>query len=419
MTPSFPAFLIGKFNSISPDANPSGPSAPGTVPAENEFGLMRVSAHPHEPGGRTRGDRSLALDVLRGVAVLAVLFRHAWFEFPPEYGRVAGTLMAGLRHAGWAGVDLFFVLSGFLVSGLLFREYQRDGNVSFGNFFMRRGLKIYPSFMLLLVGYGWVEYLVGDFSFRRLLWETLYVQNYFGGLWNHTWSLAVEEHFYLILGTSVTILVAAGRLRKIVPAVFVVLAVCLGWRIATWLQLGAGHGLRPTHLRMDGLGFGVLLSYGYHFHRAALLAFVERWRWAMLLAVPAMLWPLFVYSVDGVFFSTIGFTFNYLAFGVLLLVCVPAEAMFQRRRAWHWLGWVGNYSYTIYLWHMLISRSVSFIRKSSGLAFPYWAELLYYFSASLLLGWLTAALLERPVLRLRDRLLPSKSGEFPTVAGKA
>src|SRR5260221_13388339 len=92
---------------------------------------------------------SKELDRLRCIAVLMVLFRH--LPVPPES---APSWIKGpqsfLHQAGWAGVDLFFVLSGFLISGLLFREQQQYGRIDFKRFFIRRGLKIYPGFFALI-----------------------------------------------------------------------------------------------------------------------------------------------------------------------------------------------------------------------------------------------------------------------------
>src|SRR6185295_15310789 len=93
----------------------------------------------------TRPPRDPGLDVLRGVAVLLVLFRH--FDTPPEeLMHPVRAVVMWLNRVGWIGVDLFFVLSGFLVSGLLFEEYERHGTLRVGRFLVRRGFKIYPGF---------------------------------------------------------------------------------------------------------------------------------------------------------------------------------------------------------------------------------------------------------------------------------
>ena len=83
--------------------------------------------------------RIKGLDLLRGIAILLVLFRHCDIE-----NNI-------LHHFGWLGVDLFFVLSGFLVSGLLFNEYKKIGKVKIGRFLIRRGFKIYPPFYFFVL----------------------------------------------------------------------------------------------------------------------------------------------------------------------------------------------------------------------------------------------------------------------------
>src|SRR5215831_18752084 len=92
-----------------------------------------------EPENRRPSPRNAQLDALRAIAVLLVLGRH--LPFFPLWIRV-----------GWTGVDLFFVLSGFLISGLLFREYKATGGIRIGRFLVRRGFKIYPAYYLFLTG---------------------------------------------------------------------------------------------------------------------------------------------------------------------------------------------------------------------------------------------------------------------------
>ena len=127
------------------------------------------------------------LDVLRAVAVLLVLCSQVHsFDW--------------LQRCGWIGVDLFFVLSGFLVSGLLYSEYKKYGSLSPKRFLVRRGLKIYPAFYTFVIGSVILMLLTRmKIPLDLLLAEILFVQNYYGALWGHTWSLCIEEHFYLLL----------------------------------------------------------------------------------------------------------------------------------------------------------------------------------------------------------------------------
>src|SRR5437016_4189274 len=154
--------------------------------------------------------RSVGLDVLRFVAVTLVLYSHVTnfestriFFFRPTW---LWESFRTLREAGWIGVDIFFVLSGFLVSGLLFEELSARGTVSPGRFLIRRGFKIYPAFwaMILVTVVGlWLH--GAGISLKTLCSELFYFQNYYlpaagpAGFWGHTWTLAVEEHFYFLL----------------------------------------------------------------------------------------------------------------------------------------------------------------------------------------------------------------------------
>src|SRR5277367_6183127 len=132
--------------------------------------------------------RNKRLDVLRCVAVVTVILHHSGDS-------------TFFTQAGWTGVDLFFVLSGFLISGLLFSEYKKRRAISFKRFYIRRGLKIYPAFYVFLlvtaVGGWWGFHSVAPAT--MYLNEIFFVMNYLGGVWTHTWSLGVEEHFYIIL----------------------------------------------------------------------------------------------------------------------------------------------------------------------------------------------------------------------------
>ena len=142
--------------------------------------------------------RNPSLDVLRAVAVLLVFCYHS----------EAALLVS---RFGWTGVDLFFVLSGFLVSGLLFKEYQATEQLRPGRFLLRRGLKIYPQFYFFIAASLAVACLQGaPPRMRQLAAELCFVQNYEPGMWSHTWSLGVEEHFYLLLTLVMVLLAKRG-----------------------------------------------------------------------------------------------------------------------------------------------------------------------------------------------------------------
>ena len=142
-----------------------------------------------------QSSRNVALDFLRALAIALVLGRHIVIA-PESINPLLHNITQYLVTGGWIGVDLFFVLSGFLVSGILFREHQRHGTIDIKRFFIRRGLKIYPAF--------WFFFVISLFikptaELSQIFGELLFLQNYLGKMWMHSWSLAVEEHFYILL----------------------------------------------------------------------------------------------------------------------------------------------------------------------------------------------------------------------------
>jgi peptidoglycan/LPS O-acetylase OafA/YrhL len=338
-------------------------------------------------------------------------------------------------RAGWVGVDLFFVLSGFLVAGVLFREYQRTGDVSVGRFLARRGLKIYPAFYVMLGATVAVDrWLARPVSRIALLGEAFFVQNYGHHIWNHTWSLAVEEHFYLLLAALVAATVAGTRAKApgrqqfafLVPLFGVVAVLELALRVATAIVAAPWYPLHlaPTHLRLDSLLWGVTLAYLYHFRGRPLTRVVHARRDVILLTSIACLAPCLFLPLSSVFMETVGYTLLYLGFGCVLLLTLhprahraaagtavgsgPAQAL-RAAAAWALAG-VGVYSYSIYLWHMPVQTwaqivSVRLFRwtPTSGVA------LVLYFVDSIVVGVLMARLIEMPGLALRDRWIPARS----------
>ncbi|MEQ1850948.1 MAG: acyltransferase [Chthoniobacteraceae bacterium] len=349
--------------------------------------------------------RLAALDTLRGIAVLLVLARH--MRLPRGLSPWLDVPIRTLERGGWIGVDLFFVLSGFLVSGLLFREWSRHGELRAGRFLIRRGFKIYPAFFVMLA-----VVMIWSACFGRwpgwgpVAAEALFVQNYWAGIFPHTWTLAIEEHFYLAL--PLVLFALRGEKERpfaAVPALFAGVAVgCLALRVAgAWEQVNATRAsLAPTHLRVDSLLFGVFLQWLMHFHGERLGGFVLRWRWWMLASAAALAAPAFVFElVPTWYLFTFGFSALYVAGGLVLLVAIHHPA---RRGA---LAWIGFYSYSIYLWHMAVDRIFLPLLLPRDIEPLLW--LAAYFLASIAVGVLAAWIVEMPFLRLRDRWFPSGS----------
>lgn len=354
------------------------------------------------PTSRSSGARHWrSLDVLRAIAVLLVLGRH----------HTGNDL---LHRVGWIGVDLFFVLSGFLVSGLVFDEVRRTGTFCPWRFLVRRGFKIYPSFYaLILVSAVHMHYAGWGMSRMQHLAEIFFFQSYHEGLWPHTWSLAVEEHFYFLLVAAVVVVLGARlrftwkRLQVIAIGVFVA---CLFLRVLAAQDPEAGIRIKlfATHLRLDSMMAGVLLAAWYRYRPLSFhLTFVTRSRYLWPVLLVAMT-PALVLEVEDPIVTTIGFTGLWIAGGIAVgLAVAPPSATTGSlfTPVLRMLAWIGGISYTIYLWHMFVLVGQNGIIGTTGWTLGEF-DLLVYMAMSIGVGWVAAICIERPFLTIRERLFP-------------
>jgi peptidoglycan/LPS O-acetylase OafA/YrhL len=383
------------------------PGQPGSVVARDDLAIAQPAEGVSRPAHRLAG-----LDALRGIAVLLVVGAH--FNLGKAARVSPAWLDASLRQwqgFGWIGVDLFFVLSGFLISGLLFREYSTQGRVRVGRFLVRRGLKIYPSFWAMLLYTVAAALATGHaVSLATLGSELLFIQNYGPTMYNFTWTLAVEEHFYLLLAALVAWRVHRdGHPHRVFPIVVAALPVVLLLRcywVWQWPVEHVSH-IRPTHLRLDGLAFGVALGYLAVFHGPALEAWIRRWRWVLLgggagLAVISLAWP-----VTNNLAYTAGRSALYLAAGAFLLLARYAPFGAPRRSIVIPLAWIGANSYAIYLWHVTVRNwGGGLLAMSTGQTAPTVPGLVLYVVAAVLFGAFMTRMIERPALAWRDRHFP-------------
>jgi peptidoglycan/LPS O-acetylase OafA/YrhL len=359
--------------------------------------------------------RLLGLDILRFVAVTLVVCRHLVVKGDSWLSGILNVAHTG----GSIGVDVFFVLSGFLVSGLLFREYQKNGNIKLGRFLIRRGWKIYPplwtlvAFSLLIWDFGWWD----GFSRRGLIAETLFLQNYIGGLWFNTWSLGVEEHFYFLLAGLVLFLLHfrsknhrhQARPFSFIPVIFVVIAgICLAARIIRSHHMTANFYFYASDCRIDELMFGVLLSYGWHFSENDRFRDLAcRWRVSflalgILCMAPAFIWPIEKFTWVPVFQGML----VSLGAGMLILGVLSFSNL-ERIPLMKSVGKLGTYSYSAYLWHgPFVVLGLGWCQVHFGSHWKDWIEFLVSFSCTWLLGIVAARLVEIPVLHVRERYFP-------------
>jgi peptidoglycan/LPS O-acetylase OafA/YrhL len=355
--------------------------------------------------------RVKTLDFLRGIAVILVLFRHH-------------TISPFLHKIGWIGVDLFFVLSGFLVSNLLFKEYVDTGKVNIRRFFIRRGLKIYPLFYFFILLTVATNLILSKLNIHKdnillteIVNEIFFLQNYLDGIWSHTWSLAVEEHFYILLAVYVFVIVKCkwiSRTANIVCFIVCLLIVVftLRWHYVALHPIE--HQLGFTHLRIDSLFFGVLLSYLYVFQKESFKAVFAKRRFILFTFVAAILLsPSLILLNNDKFVLSYGLSMLYIGFGIVLSYAVLYDAEIDGIDNIVWnsffnvICFIGFHSYSIYLFHIYVAKYfVSFFVKYFGSFISVEIKFILYFLFSILIGYLMAKLIEIPFLRFRDKLFP-------------
>src|SRR5262249_31467789 len=299
---------------------------------------------------------------------------------------------------GWSGVDLFFVLSGFLIASLLFNEFKLTGGIDVRRFLIRRGFKIYPAFYSLIGLTALSSLIFTHHVPLRLLSDAFFLGNYLPHVWSHCWSLAIEEHFYLILPFVLLLMIRVSRATpnpfRAVPLISMGLTLtCLLLRLHTVHSNSLFDLVTRTHLRLDGLFFGVTLAYYGHFCEGGL-----SWKSRFPLWLVGVFFVLPVYlSGWSVFTLTVGLTSLFIGFGCILIWAMNSPIL--KRRPLSPFSYIGRHSYSIYLWHAVVAGVLA-PQATIG-------ALTLYLSTSLLLGIGLSKVIEMPALRVRDRIFAS------------
>jgi peptidoglycan/LPS O-acetylase OafA/YrhL len=381
--------------------DPAATSSVGILPSVRTGNvLQRAWSSAASPLGR----RELDLDVVRGVAILLAV---GWHLAGPATGDpVTDALLFPARAFGWAGVDLFFVLSGFLVGRIIFREAARTGRFDGRRFLIRRIFKLWPvyyAFLLFLV-------LTSDPWWRwNLIADALNVQNYALTQPPHLWSLAVEEHFYLAFALLFPLaLRASWRPVTLVRVLAGVLVATLAARIVAQLaDMPPVQIQLMTHFRIDALCAGVLLAAVAVYYPERFDRVVQAKPLWLGVAAAAVVWLCLVSKVSPLG-TTAGFTVSYLGSAAFLLLLHRARWVVAARAVLRPVGGLGIYSYAIYLTHVSTAVWLGKLLDAvtPGLHQHATVRLGIMYLAVFVVAIVATRLIEWPSLKLRDRVLP-------------
>ncbi|WP_310557736.1 acyltransferase [Flavobacterium sp.] len=360
-----------------------------------------------------KNNRLRELDFLRGVAIILVLLRHQ-------------SLFYFLKTMGWIGVDLFFVLSGFLVSSLLFKEFQKFGVINPKLFLIRRGFKIYPIYYLTYILYFFSMITEPHLKLNKVFFDLVFVQNYalgWGYAYPGSWSLAVEEHFYFglvfllwllfnkkVLNISDCKEAGFSAFEKLLLSILVAVFVL---RIISNIEFPHHmfKNFTMSHLRIDSLLAGVLISYWYHFKKEKLVLFYSKYqKYLLVLSFSFLLFTPFIEPITSFFVKTVGFTMLYIAFGILLLhFLLDSQINTKINRFFSttivsFVSKIGFCSYSIYIIHSFVHYLVRFLNIENR-----YLSFLLVFGISIGAGFIMTYKVEKYFLNYRDTYFPSRS----------
>ncbi len=366
---------------------------------------MQAASVPGKP-------RRIELDFVRGIAILMVMIAHFWKA--PTGNIIIDGFSEQMGRWGGKGVELFFVLSGFLVGGLLVKEYKDTGKVNASRFVVRRIFKIWPAFYFLLLFHAVTRrHPIHTFLFQNLF----HLQNYLGTSIKQTWTLSIEEHFYIFLAISLGILTARHlSARALTIFCSAVCVISIGLRLAT-LHWGTMHeAMAWTQNRLDSLMFGVILAILYHV-MPQVYRRITRKAWPlMLLSAAGLAWLVLVPS-ETILMYSVGFSFISIAFGALLLLTLEYSKRIRDWIPYRVVAWFGVYSYGLYLWHSVVRDGVRSMVEHLPHALWWPVGLPLQIGSAAVIAVIATRIIEWPFLRWREHIPYLRDDKKPLLAG--
>lgn len=379
----------------------------------------------HKPRRRIDG-----LDTLRACAIVLVLMSH--YSVVVSHKATFGFLTG----MGWMGVDLFFVLSGYLIGNQILSPLARGASFSLKTFFARRLLRTVPNYYVVLALYLLLPSELGG-SQTAPLWRFLtFTQNiglHFGATFSHSWSLCVEEQFYIVLPLA-ALGIAACRKSLLWGWLAIAAAIVGGMLVRGWAWTKHGgdamadmdfgvHVYYSSFARFDELLPGVAIAMLTHFHRAQFDAILRRGNALLLGGLAALATTAYLFQnyfqtkAYGYPFAIVTFGYPMLAasFAVLALAALSPNSLLHRVRV-PGAQQLALWSYAIYLAHKPIFKLVLAPLGRWQVDTDAPAGIALVMGAGLLGGWLLYRLVETPCMQWRARWFPVETGTGAALA---
>jgi peptidoglycan/LPS O-acetylase OafA/YrhL len=362
--------------------------------------------------------RSNGLDTLRAIALLLVFLNHEAF-------RSQSSTLLVVQAVGWIGVDLFFVMSGYLIANQVLAGVNRGEELSLAAFYARRAFRTWPAYWVVLACYFLFPSWMGG-NTPPPLWRFLtFTQNFnlpTGTAFSHAWSLCVEEQFYLVLPLAVLIGLKFGRRRRqIWYALGLLTLIGITARAILWTRYGPAwkgnldgyypHIYYSTLCRFDEFLPGITVAMLRHFRPDIWRRLMERGHLLSALATVCVsiafyaAYARFNDDQNGYlpFMTVFGYSILALSFAAAVMAALSPSSPISRVRipgAYHLALW----SYSIYLSHKAVGNILA--RVLGPLGVGAWGLFFAVAGVSVVIGALLYYLIEQPFMRLRDRWFP-------------
>jgi peptidoglycan/LPS O-acetylase OafA/YrhL len=362
------------------------------------------------------GKHLAGLDHLRAFAISFVFLYHYRIFKHPEWINTVGSF-------GWTGVDLFFVLSGFLISSQLFAQINRNEQLSFRTFFLKRFFRIIPAYLTVLALY----FLLPVFREREALpplWKFLTFTQNLGlhlkekGTFSHAWSLCIEEQFYFLLPLILIMLVRWKALKSGPWLIGLIFAGGFAIRLFSWYVLvapteGADDSwvtwymwmYYPTFTRLDGLLTGVAIAAVFEFLPAVRQKITALGNKLLLIGLILLAGAWFLCQDPAAFAPSIfGFPLVAIGYGAMVAGAV-SEKSFLYKKKLAFTSTLAMLSYGIYLSHKGIIHLTQMAIGNTSIAPNSTLAFLICIVTCVLAAFLLNIIIEKPFLKLRQRIL--------------
>jgi peptidoglycan/LPS O-acetylase OafA/YrhL len=361
--------------------------------------------------------RLTGLDTLRAIAIAMVLLSH-------YNGFVAqASIFGAIGQAGWAGVDLFFVLSGYLIGNQLLAPAARGEPLSLKAFFARRLLRTLPNYYAVLAVYLLLPHSPIWGKTMAPVWNFLtFTQNFgmmYGQTFTHSWSLCIEEQFYLLLPLAVLALVGSRRspwlLWSAMMAAIAAGMAMRGMAFANGQEAFAAPVYYATWARFDELLPGVAIAMLKNFH-PALFGRIQRHANALLVAglaaAVAVLYGVLNEAPTVFLANTFGFSLVAMSFALLTCAALSPSCLLNRLRV-PGAASLALWSYAVYLVHKPVFMALRPELVKHGIDPTAPLIIVAVMAVGVFGGWVLYRLVETPFMRLRARWYPAAPAATP------